>query len=39
MTDQRLATVPKVLETPKGEDMVGNDRAMLRKLRGFAAGR
>jgi deoxyribonuclease-4 len=38
MTDPRLAAIPKVLETPKGDDMVSNDRAMLRKLRGFAAG-
>jgi len=36
MTDPRLARVPKVLETPKGDDMVSNDRAMLRKLREFA---
>jgi len=39
MTDERLATVPKVLETPKGDDMITNDRRMLRKLRAFAAGR
>lgn len=39
MTDPRLASIPKVLETPKGDDMVSNDRAMLRKLREFAAGR
>ncbi len=39
MTDARLAAIPKVLETPKGDDMVSNDRAMLRKLRAFAAGR
>jgi deoxyribonuclease-4 len=38
MTDPRLAAVPKVLETPKGDDMLSNDRAMLRKLRTFAAG-
>ncbi|HEY3285782.1 MAG TPA: deoxyribonuclease IV [Gemmatimonadaceae bacterium] len=38
MTDPRLASIAKVLETPKGDDMVSNDRAMLRKLRGFAAG-
>jgi deoxyribonuclease-4 len=36
MNDPRLATVPKVLETPKGEDMVTNDRRMLRLLRSFA---
>ncbi len=38
MTDPRLATIPKVLETPKGDDMVTNDRAMLAKLRAFALG-
>ena len=37
MTDPRLATVPKLLETPKGDDMVTNDRAMLAKLRAFAS--
>ena len=36
MTDLRFATLPKVLETPKGVDMVTNDRRMLAKLRGFA---
>ena len=36
MQDPRLRHVPKVLETPKGDDMVTNDRAMLRKLRTFA---
>ena len=39
MTDERFAAVPKVLETPKGDDMVTNDRRMLRKLRSFAGGR
>ena len=38
MNDARLAAVPKVLETPKGDDMVTNDRQMLRMLRGFADG-
>lgn len=38
MQDARLRSVPKVLETPKGDDMVTNDRAMLRKLRAFARG-
>jgi len=37
MTDPRLRDVPKILETPKGDDMVTNDRRMLAKLRGFAA--
>lgn len=36
MRDPHLAGVPKVLETPKGDDMVTNDRAMLKKLRAFA---
>jgi deoxyribonuclease-4 len=36
MRDDRLASIPKVLETPKGEDMVSNDRKMLKLLRGFA---
>ncbi len=37
MQDARLANIPKVLETPKGDDMVTNDRRMLAMLRGFAA--
>ena len=37
MTDPRLATVPKVIETPKGDDLVTNDRLMVNLLRGFAA--
>jgi deoxyribonuclease-4 len=36
MRDPRLAAIPKVLETPKGDDMVTNDRLALGKLRGFA---
>jgi deoxyribonuclease-4 len=38
MTDPRFAAIPKLLETPKGDDMVTNDRRMLALLRGFAAG-
>ena len=38
MNDPRLATIPKTLETPKGDDMVRNDRRMLRMLRGFWRG-
>ncbi len=38
MTEPRLAAIPKSLETPKGDDMVSNDRSMLRKLRAFARG-
>lgn len=39
MTDPRLNHVPKILETPKGDDMVTNDRRMLRRLRAFARAR
>lgn len=39
MTDPRLAHVAKVIETPKGDDMVTNDRRMLRRLRAYARGR
>lgn len=39
MTDPRLAHVAKVIETPKGDDMVTNDRRMLRRLRAYASGR
>ena len=38
MQDERLRLVPKMLETPKGDDMVSNDRRMLTKLRAFATG-
>ena len=38
MTDGRFAAVPKLLETPKGDDMVLNDRRMLALLRSLAAG-
>jgi hypothetical protein len=36
MTDPRLAKVPKMLETPKSDDLVTNDRRMINKLRRFA---
>jgi deoxyribonuclease-4 len=36
MTDEALRLVPKMLETPKGDDLVSNDRRMLTMLRGFA---
>ncbi len=41
MTDPRFAGIPKILETPKGDDMVTLDRKMLRRLRAYAraAGR
>lgn len=36
LTDPRFAAVPKVLETPKGDDPVRWDRRNLRRLRSFA---
>ena len=36
MTDERLATVPKVIETPKLDDAETTDRRMLDRLRGYA---
>jgi deoxyribonuclease IV len=36
MTDPRLVQVPKILETPKGDDGVTADRKMLRRLRRYA---
>ena len=38
MTDPRFGHVIKLLETPKGDDLVTNDRRMMRRLRGWAAG-
>lgn len=38
MTDPRVAHVIKVIETPKGDDLVTNDRRMLRRLRAYARG-
>ncbi|HEX6938931.1 MAG TPA: deoxyribonuclease IV [Longimicrobiales bacterium] len=35
MNDDRFRGVPKVLETPKGDDAVAADRANLDRLRGF----
>jgi deoxyribonuclease-4 len=37
--DQRLAAVPKILETPKGDDPVAADRANLGFLRAFRRSR
>ena len=37
MTDERFAAVPKVLETPKGDNPVAADRRNLAKLRSFVA--
>ena len=39
MTDPRFRDIPKILETPKGDDMVTLDRKMLRRLRAYARGR
>ena len=36
MRDARLAAVIKIIETPKGDDPVRNDRRMLRRLRAYA---
>ncbi|MDZ7780870.1 MAG: deoxyribonuclease IV [Gemmatimonadota bacterium] len=37
MRDERLRGVPKILETPKGDDPVASDLANLGRLRGFRA--
>jgi deoxyribonuclease IV len=36
MRDARFASVIKIIETPKGDDPVRNDRRMLRRLRAYA---
>ncbi|MEP6765881.1 MAG: deoxyribonuclease IV [Gemmatimonadaceae bacterium] len=38
MTDDRLSLVPKVIETPKGDDFPAADARMLARLRSYAAG-
>lgn len=38
MTDPRFAQVIKLIETPKGDDEVTQDRRMLDRLRAYAAG-
>jgi len=38
MTDDRFAAVPKVLETPKGEDATRTDARMLGRLASYATG-
>jgi len=38
MTDDRLAEVPKIIETPKGSTPAETDGRMLRLLRSYAAG-
>lgn len=35
MTDDRLAGVPKVIETPKGDDHTASDTRMLQRLRAY----
>jgi deoxyribonuclease-4 len=35
MNDDRLATVPKVIETPKGTDPTATDARMMARLRGY----
>lgn len=37
MTDASLASVPKVIETPKLDDAEATDRRMLERLRGYAS--
>ena len=37
MTDDRFLRIPKLLETPKGDDLVTMDRRNLARLRGFRA--
>jgi deoxyribonuclease-4 len=38
MNDPRFRDTPKILETPKGDDLVTADRRMLALLRGLVAG-
>ena len=38
MTDERMAMIPKVIETPKGDAPAETDGRMLRLLRSYAAG-
>ena len=38
MNDPRFAAVPKILETPKGDDHAAADRRNLGRLRGYLAG-
>jgi hypothetical protein len=35
MNDERLARVPKVIETPKGTDPTATDARMLERLRSY----
>ena len=38
MTDDRLRTVPKVIETPKLDDATATDTRMLERLRSYTTG-
>ncbi|MBC8087144.1 MAG: deoxyribonuclease IV [Phycisphaerae bacterium] len=38
MTDARLSKIPRVIETPKGDDHAAADSRMLARLRSYAAG-
>jgi len=38
MNDERLAGIPKVIETPKGTDPTATDARMLERLRGYIDG-
>ena len=38
MTDERFLGIPKLLETPKGDDLVTMDRRNLARLRGYRTG-
>jgi deoxyribonuclease-4 len=39
MNDERLATIPKVIETPKGTDPTATDARMLERLRSYIGTR
>lgn len=38
MNDERLASIPKVIETPKLDDATATDTRMLERLRGYVSG-
>jgi deoxyribonuclease-4 len=38
MTDERLVTVPRIIETPKGDDHTATDKRMLDLLKSYARG-
>ena len=38
MREARLAQVIKIIETPKGDDPIRQDRRMLKRLRAYARG-